>query len=266
VHGRAFLRQRPGAGRRRRGAPADPPTYGPAQCENLLLFQTVEYGQTDAYLPPGFHPRDSQGFLRTPVAFGQGAVVFMVLQCTSTVSGPLHVAFLGIFVEAPSVKGLEPAPYNFFELARYGQPGEFGGALVASHWPWSLANVTIQTTSAALRDTDVIAVVADGEGTIAQVAGTVAAPVPVGDGPTRFWRQDDAGLAYVEYGALLDSRVGPGICSARQGTPLAAFVGQPIVGPVGCIPADGKGDPVVAVLAGLQLNATFHRLPGEAPA
>ncbi|MHB1262347.1 MAG: hypothetical protein ACYC2H_11610 [Thermoplasmatota archaeon] len=236
--------------------------YGEALCSNVLLFQLVDYADTDPYLPPGFHPRDSQGFLGTAVAFGQGAVLFMTLRCQSAASGPLDVAFLGIFVEAPEVPGISPAPFNFYELARYGQAGEFGGALQAIAWPWEQANVTIGNIAAGGRTFDVDATVSDAEGEIAYVGGVLAGPVPVGNGPTRFWHQDGSGLAFIEYGAFLDSQVGPGTCSARAGTALAAFVGRPAVGPYNCTGVADGGDPLVAVLAGLQLNATFQHLPG----
>lgn len=239
-----------------------PVFYGEALCRNALLFQFVEYGETDPYLPPGFHPRDSQGFLNTSAALGQGAVLFMMLSCESAASGPLDVAFLGIFVEAPTVPGVPAAPFNFYELARYGSAGEFGGAIEASSWPWSQANVTIANVAALDRTFDVDATVSDAEGDIAYVGGALATPVPIGSGPTRFWHQGPSGLAFIEYGAALDSQVGPGTCAVRQGTPMAAFVGRPSAGlPFNCMGVDG-GDPVVASLTGLQLNATFRQLPG----
>lgn len=246
--------------------PPTPVFYGDALCSNVVLFQFVDYGDTDPYLPPGFHPRDSQGFLGTAVAFGQGAVLFMSMRCQSAESGSLDVAFLGIFVEAPSVEGFSPAPFNFYELARYGQDGEFGGALQASGWPWKPANVTIGNIAAAGRTFDVDATVSDAEGDIAYVGGVLTAPVPVGNGPTRFWHQGTSGLSFIEYGAFLDAQVGPGTCSARAGTPLAAFVGRPAVGPYNCTGVADGGDPLVAVLGGLELNATFHRLPGVSAA
>lgn len=242
-------------------APAPAPAYTDGSCANGLLFQIVEFAQTDPYLPPGFHPRDPQGFLNTPLAFGQAAALLMVLDCASPTSGPLTVAFLGIFIEAPTVDGVEPAPFNFYELARYGDVAEFGGALVDGHWPLAGAEVTVVSDGSTQAPVDAVATVSDDAGLIVDFGGVVSTPVPVGDGPTRFWHQDADALAYIEYTARLDSHVGSGICRVRAGTPMAAFVGQPLAGDVAC-PGQGSGEPIVAVLTDLRLNATFQRLAG----
>jgi hypothetical protein len=242
------------------------PFYGEAVCANGLLFQLVDYAQTDPHLPPGFHPRDPNAFLNSPAAFGQAGVIFMVLDCESEQSGPLAAAFVGIFIEAPAVAGVEPAPFNFYELARYGSKGEFGGALGAAAWPLAEANVSVTNLAAALRPYDFQASAADAEGTIAMLWGTAMAPAGViGPGPTRFWHQDTQGIAFIEYGAVLQTLVGTGACQARAGSPLAEFVGPPTVGHdlIGHYACPGPaGEPVVAVLEGLALNATFQRFPG----
>jgi hypothetical protein len=247
------------------------PTYGPATCANVLLFQFVDYAQTDAYLPPGFHPRDPQGFLQTAVAFGQAGILLMALRCESPTMGPLNVSFVAIFVEPPVVDGLEPGTFDFFELARYGPATEFGGALHSPLWPTNPADVLLTTLDPATSGMDVMATVTDGEGEVAWVAGTAAAGINVGTGPTRFWHQSNGGLAYIEYDANLDANIGSGLCRARAGTPFAAFVGQPAVGipglgRVSCPgligQADDTADPVVAIITDPQFNATFHRLDG----
>lgn len=240
--------------------------YGEAVCANGLLFQLVDYAQTDPHLPPGFHPRDPNAFINTsPAAFGQAGIIFMVLDCESEQSGPLQAAFVGIFIEAPAVAGIEPAPLNFYELVRYGSEGEFGGALGAAGWPQAEANVSITNHDPILRPYDFRASATDAEGTIAELWGTALAPGgSIGPGPTRFWHQDKHGIAFIEYGAALDVLLGTGLCKARAGTPLAEFVGRPIVSqdPIGYACPGPEGAPLVVVLEGIALNATFQRLPG----
>ncbi|HUR24479.1 MAG TPA: hypothetical protein VM327_00500 [Candidatus Thermoplasmatota archaeon] len=252
------------------GPPAPPPMYGPADCDNLLLFQVVDYAQTDPFLPPGFHPRDPQEFLQSPAAFGQAGVIFLALDCDSPSSGPLQAAFVGIFIEAPIVEGIEPAPLNFLELVRYNPSDEFGGALAMAGWPAVEANVSLVSKVPGLHGYDTQAVVADGEGDLAMVAGTAVMPSGgLGGGPTRFWHQGADGLAYIEYSAALAAKVGSGLCQARAGTPLSHFVGAPVGDPdtpVGdlafsCLGVNG-GEPVIVVLDDLGLNATFQWFPG----
>lgn len=252
-------------------APPPVPTYGPATCANVLLFQFVDFAKTDSYLPPGFHPRDPQDFLQTAVAFGQAGVLLMALRCESPTMGPLNVSFVAIFVEPPVVEGVEAGTFDFFELARYGPAGEFGGVLDRAGWPTHEAGVLLTTLDPTTAGVDVMATVTDGEGEVAWVAGTAAAGVNVGTGPTRFWHQSNDGLAYIEYDANLDANIGSGICRARAGTPFAAFVGQPVadipgLGRLSCPgligQVDDVADPVVAIITDPQLNATFHRLEG----
>lgn len=240
--------------------PLPDPYYGEGTCANGLLFQFVDFSATDAYLPPGFHARDPQEFLGAGVAFGQAGVFLRTLSCESPLFGPLQAAFIGIFIEAPVVPGLEPAPFNFFEVVRYGNStSEFGGALARSGWPFLPANVTVVHDTAAGQGFDVVATVSDAEGDVASFAGILGNEVVVGAGPTRYWRQGEGGLAYIEYGGQLDSRAGPGFCRVRAGTPMAEFVGEPLIADVAC---PGTGDPIVAMLTDARLNATFHRLPG----
>lgn len=246
------------------------PAYGPALCDNILLFEVVEYPQVDPFLPPGFHPRDPQAFLNSPAAFGQAGVIFLSLDCDRDGPQPLQVAVVGIFIEAPIVEGLEAAPLNFLELVRYTPAQEFGGSLREAGWPVAAANVTLVSAVPGLQGYDAQVVVDDGQGMVARVAGTVATPPGgLGGGPTRFWHQDAGGLGYIEYGAALSSKVGAGLCQARAGTPLSAFVGAPVGSPdtpVGdlafsCLGANG-GEPLVVVLEDLVLDAGFRWFPG----
>ena len=103
-------------------------------CKNILLFQFVGYEATDPYLPPGFHPRDPQAFLGTPVAFGQAGVLLINVVCTGP-QGPLEASSLDIFVEDPGVPGVPPGGFDFYELERYGAVDQLDGALQAVHWP-----------------------------------------------------------------------------------------------------------------------------------
>jgi hypothetical protein len=247
------------------------PTYGPADCANVLLFQFIDFARTDSVLPPGFHPRDPHAFLKTAAAIGQAGVMLMALRCQSQAMGPLNVSFVAVFVEAPVVDGLPPGQFDFFELARYGPATEFDGALRAAAWPAAEANVTITAVATETEGVDVTASVVDGEGEVAWVAGTAATKVNVGAGPTRFWHQTGQGLSYIEYEANLDANLGSGLCRARAGTPFAAFVGEPAVdlpllGAVACPgmvgQAEDMADPVVAIVTAPQFNVTFHRLPG----
>jgi hypothetical protein len=254
--------------------PPPPPSYGPAECSNLMLFQVVDYAQTDPFLPPGFHARDPQAFLNSPAAFGQAGVLFLALDCQSATSGPLSVAFVGIFVEPPIVEGLEPAPLDFLELVRYTSSSPFESALRDAGWPLLPANVSVVSDVPGLQGSDARARVTDSEGTVVMVAGTVATPDTDLDTPARFWHQGPSGLAYIEYNGHLTPNVGTGVCEVRAGTPLGAFVNAPLgvqtpVGdPTSCLAAKASLDaantsePIVVSLQDLVLDATFHQLPG----
>lgn len=232
------------------------PAYRDALCANGLLFQFVDYAVADAYLPPGFHPRDPRGFLGTPAAFGRAGVLFVAVDCVAP-EGPLQAAFIAIFVEAPQVPGEDRVPFDFYEVARYGSPGEMGGALAEAGWPILPATVRVEDLGAAGQSLDSQAVVEDALGPVVQLNGDHGALVQLGDGPVRFWHDTPEGLAYLRYDSRLDALVGSGLCQVRPGSPLTAFVGQPVVGQVSCLPA-----PVLATLVDLRPTVTLHRLPG----
>lgn len=260
------------------GSPADDPgtvaqdaSAGPAPplyvatCDAALLFQVVPYGETDAFLPPGFHPRDPQEFLSLPVALGQAGVVVLLLFCESADGVPYESSSVAIFVESPAVEGVEDALFDFYEVERYGAPGEFGGVLDRAGWSRLAGDVNATVDPVVLpeqvRDQDVVAWVEDEDGVVMRIAGSTNAPVDVGSGIVRFWRDGPAGLAYYQYDTSLPARVGSGWCEARPDSALAVFA--PAAVPFAgfyfrCPPAE----PVVAHFARFPINATAAFLPG----
>lgn len=253
---------------------AEPSFFRTAACTNALLFQLVDYANTDPYLPPGFHPRDPQQFLGTPVAFGQAGVIFLVLSCPGQPE-PWEVGLVAIFVEPPIVTGLPVARFDFYEVVRYGTDA-FDAVLAPAAWPRVPASVHNNFTVGLTGNTAFgEASVADELGLVASMGGFPSSPVSLGDALVRFWHDGPAGLAYQEFQANLETRVGPGYCSARSGSPLAGFAVDegplPVVPPVlGLQVLCPPGEPVVAVFVGVDmpgqqtpwiLNATARFLP-----
>jgi hypothetical protein len=240
--------------------PTPPPEPYGATCLNGLLFQFVDYATTDRFLPPGFHPRDPRDFLNTQVAFGMAGVVVLVVQCTSADGEAYEAASVDIFVESPGVPTVEKAFFDFYELERYADPAEFDGVLSTAGWPRLVGNVNFTREVEPLpSNMDVIVDVTDEAGSIMSFAGPVNAPVTVGTGIVRFWRDGPAGLAYYQYDVVLNAVVGPGYCTARSGTALAALSPNPLgLAPLICPPSE----PVVATFPGLSINATARFLPG----
>jgi hypothetical protein len=235
-------------------------------CDSGLLFQFVPYGSTDRWLPPGFHPRDPQDFLGSPVAFGQAAVILLIVDCAAPDGTVLRSASVDIFVESPVVEGVDPARFDFYEIERYGDPAELDGALLDSGWLRLPGEVRFGGAGGpgGLPSTvgySVLAEVADGNGTIMSMIGPVAADVPLADGPVRFWHESEPGVSYIEYDVSLQPRVGTGSCSARAGTALAQMLpASPVAGTLGvnCPP----GTPIVALLPDMAVNVTAQHLRG----
>jgi len=248
------------------------------RCDAALLFQFVPYAATDRDLPPGFHPRDPQGFLGPlgPVAFGQAGVLLIEAICRSP-QGPFDATSLDIFVEHPAVPGLPVADFDFYELERYGAPDQLGGALLGSDWPlhpgtmslW-LGNGTVESVvrgSGADPYRTVNATVSDEHGPLYSFTAATSAPVGVTGTSVRFWHDSPAGLMAIDYGTHLDTQLGGAlVCSVRPGSALAGYVAASQLGKVasdsgyyGCPVAN----PVVASFPlGFALNATVSRLPG----
>jgi hypothetical protein len=245
------------------GEPAAWPRFEGA-CRNALLFQLIDFEDTDAWLPPGFHAADSQDFLDTPAAFGQGGLIVLVLKCGATGDVQFDMASVGIFVHPPVVAGVDqPAAYNFYELERLAAPGLFDGFLQAAAWPVLPAALTVDVTHGAIvtQAASVSALAADDRGTLLSFLGAVAAPVPLDGTTVRFWREGPVGLAFFEFEAALSPSVGAGQCDARPGSTLAAFtVSGSLLGVLGtsCPP----GEPTIATFPGLRVNATVRLLPG----
>lgn len=243
--------------------PAPPPPPAPAvamACENGLLFQFVDYGETDAYLPPGFHPRDPQAFLGASVAFGMAGVLLLALSCEGA-DGPYNTASVAIFIEAPSVPGAGEARFNFYEVERYSEAWDFNETLVPAGWVRIPGRAAFTMTDNSDQARAGFTVVSDTEGRMASFQGSMAAPVALGPAAVRFWRDGPAGVAYVQYEADLQPLAGPGICTIRPGTTLADLTVRdefvPLMGIVGCPPEE----PVVATFPGLRLNATSRFFP-----
>ena len=231
-------------------------------CDNALLFQFVDYSATDPYLPPGFHPSDAKNFLTiSPVAFGQAAVLFIVVSCQDALGQNYTAGSLDIFIEPPFVPDLVPARFNFYELERYGDAGPLAETLAAAGWPMPPGSIVVSPTDDALDGADVVGgSVVDNHGELVNMSGVAAAKVDLGLAKIRFWHQGPTGLGYVEYEANLDSVAGPGSCAVRPGTALAAFIASPLLPslPIACPP----GDPVVATFPLLQMNVTAQFLAG----
>lgn len=246
-------------------AAPEPPQPFVGACDAALLFQFISYGSTDRWLPPGFHPRDPQDFLNSPVAFGQAAVVMLIVDCAQP-DGTVHQSgSVDIFVEPPVVDGLDPARFDFYEVERYGDPDELDGALSDSGWQRLPGIIEFGGAGGpgGLPSTigfSALAQVTDDNGTILSMIGPVAADVPLGAGPVRFWHESSQGLSFVEYDVVLEPRIGSGSCSARAGTALAQMLPSSPTTTVGvnCPP----GTPIVALLPDMAVNITAQHLRG----
>jgi hypothetical protein len=255
-------------------SPTDAVSVAPAQfaCSAALLFELVDETATDAYLPPGFHPRDPQDFLGTPVAFGQAGILVIAVSCQGP-SGRLDQASVDIFVEHPAVGSLAPADFDFYELERYGPPDQLGGALQSAHWPFltgtphlAVSNGTVERAAdvgKAYRT--VFADVSDENGPIYSFNGVASGNYTLGPRMVRFWHDAPDGLSAIDYATRLDTQVGGGDCSARPGTSMAGFISSGTLGQLTAVAGYGcpPGTPVIASFpVGFALNATVARLPG----
>lgn len=242
--------------------PAGAPRYE-GTCANLVLFQLVDFAMTDEYLPPGYHPRDPQAFLPVvPVAFGQAGVLALALDCAGA-QGRYAAASIAIFVEAPTVTGVQAAPFNFYEIERYAEAGQFSGLLDSVGWPRIDGNVSVDLGNQDVPARTAAATVTDAQGQVVYFAGSMEAPVGLVGNVVRFWNDRPTGLAHVDYEGVLDSYFGPGTCIVRANSTLAEFTTRGALSPLaeyysGCPP----GDPVVSTFPGLAVNATAHFLPG----
>ena len=230
-----------------------------AECQNALLFQFVEYADTDPYLPPGFHPRDPQAFLGSPAAFGKAGVLLIVLDCVDPSGVRYASGSVDIFVEAPVVDGLDVATFNFYEVDRVEPPGPFSQTIARVGWPVSAGDVTANVTWGMATDSGAgTAEVRDGEGQVAFFGGSMGAPVPLGNSTVRFWHDGPQGLGYIEYEAALQPIAGPAYCFLREGTPMADFAKSTPAGDLG--PAGGlgcpPGEPIMATFPHFRVNAT----------
>jgi hypothetical protein len=246
--------------------------YDDLACRNALLFLLVDYAKTDAYLPPGFHPRDPQEFLvGFPASFGSAAVLFIAVDCPSP-QGNLTAGSIDIFVQRPAVAGAEDSRFDFYEVARYGRAGEFGGLLDQARWPRADGGVSLMLAEGTTQRswflwanaTDAMGPVASFLGAATSTAGTT---IELGPSLVRFWHEDGGGLASYEYDTVLEPWVGPGACTVREGSPLAAFTGTTGVaaplggGDVAC-PGLSGGSPVVATFPNLVLDGHATLWPG----
>jgi len=241
------------------------PTPFVGTCDAGLLFFLVPHSATDDWLPPGFHSRDAQEFLSSPVAFGQAGVVSLMVECVAADGTRMESASTDIFVEPPFVPGLEAARFDFYELERYSDEAGFGGALRGSGWTHLPGDVSLDPASplAPPDEAGIFATLTDEQGTVMAFSGPTGSPVPFGAGIIRFWHDTPRGLAYVQYDADLPARVGAGACQARAGTALAMLTSGALPGPerpldLACPP----GTPVVAGLLDLSVNATARFFPG----
>lgn len=226
-------------------------------CSAALMFQFIDYAQTDRYLPPGFHPRDPKEFLTIlPVATGQAGAIFLAVQCADDGDGGPAFSSVSIFVEPPFVAGFDPGLFDFYEIERSGSADPFRPALHPSGWPEHDAVVTVDMASPVpdQEPVQLAVVVSDTDGVLASFDGVARAEVDVGTGPVRFWHDGPAGLGVLQIVASLDSRVGAGRCTARSGTALADFMGG-----TSCVP---PAEPVLAMFPGLGIAAEARFLPG----
>ena len=232
-------------------------------CENAVLFLFVDYARTDPYLPPGFHPRDPQEFLvGFPVSFGSAAVLFLEVRCPSP-QGEFAAGSIDIFVQRPAVQGASDSRFDFYEVARYAPAGQFGGLLDGAGWPRIDGAVSLQLQEGVTeRSWSVVANASDELGTavsfLGGAASTEGTTIELGPSLVRFWHDGEDGLASYEYNTTLDPWVGPGACTVREGSPMAAFTGttgvaSPLGGDVAC-PGTGGGTPIVATFPDLRLD------------
>jgi hypothetical protein len=252
--------------------PVQSAAYEGLACENALLFLLVDYAKTDPYLPPGFHPRDPQEFLvGFPASFGSAAVLFLEVTCPSP-GGNLTAGSIDVFVQRPTVPGADDARFDFYEVARYSHGGEFGGLLDGAGWPRIDGSVGLHLTRGVTQRSWFIQANASDElgPAVTFLGGALPSngtTIELGPSLVRFWHEGAGGLASYEYDTVLDPWVGPGVCTVREGSPLAAFTGTTGVaaplggGDVACPDASG-GSPVVATFPGLVLDGHATLWPG----
>jgi hypothetical protein len=246
--------------------------YDDLACDNALLFLFVDYAKTDPFLPPGFHPRDPQQFLvGFPVAFGTAAVLFIEVRCLSPL-GNLTAGAIDIFVQGPAVEGGSDARFDFYEVARYAPAGEYGGLLDQAGWPRIDGSVAVQLAEGVTQKswfiqanaTDALGPAVAFLGGAASTQGTT---IELGPSLVRFWHDGKDGLASYDYNTTLEPWVGPGVCTVREGSPLAAFTGTTgVASPLGggdiACPGAAGGPPVVATFPRLVLDTHATLWPG----
>ncbi len=245
-------------------------------CKTFNTFFIVDYDQTDAWLPPGFTPRDLAGFLFfTPVIYGQTLAHVAVLECEESPWGPVRVGMVGFFVHAPDIPEAGDAEFHFFNALQFSDAPALSGTL-EDELGWPVQPLALQLMTEATGDTPLPVVPgapspdraggfqgeSSGQGMF-DLAAMAVYPQGFDEPPLlRFWHQLDAGLAYSEFPLPMRTvAAGPLYrCDVTPGSPLHAVVGEVDCGPATGDPFDSFG--LVFPRHDLR-DVTFASLPGR---
>ncbi len=226
-----------------------------SNCGNLVLFQLVDFKPTEAYLPPGFHPRDASELLGNPTVVGKTALVLVTLDCA--VAGHAdrwRPSFLEIFVDAPVVPEVNgTARFDFYEVERYGDPEELGGALREAGWHVLSSQNSLNLTVVSGKMVMGEARISDNQGTLISAMGAAPAPLNLDFGQLRFWQQNERGLGYFDTAFPLNPGTGGAYCTMRAGSIAAKLTGATTCPP---------GTPLLASFENLAFESHFVFLPG----
>ncbi len=224
-------------------------------CNNLILFQLLDFDAAEPYLPPGFHARDASELLDNPAVVGKTAMVLVTLDCT--VRGqpqPWQPAFLELFVEHPVVPEVNgTARFDFYEVERYGDTNELAGAVRAAGWRLLPANVSIDAMPVAGRLVTGSATLSDDRGTLVNMMGSAPTPLNLDFGQLRFWQQTPTGLGFFETSFPIEPGAGGAVCSMRADSTAAKLAGSTTCPP---------GTPLLASFTDLSFNSRFVFLSG----
>ncbi len=227
-----------------------------SDCIATVLAILVDREHTDAFLPPGFHPRDPQDFFDIPVATGQAMAFLIVVTCPATEVAPdgFEMAIASIFVESPAIPQVaDPAHYDFYTLDHmFPREGNLAGYAATWGWAWTPATNTL-TLPGGL-DATAITRVDSPDGTLlASFRSTFPAPVDNPPEQVRFWHDGHLGIGHITTTLTTIPDAGPTDCNLNPGTRIAKLLGGNTCPPLAAL---------AARFSSFDLSAEVVHMPG----